>query len=65
MVTAKGQYPFYARLDEIEKQLSPDFVRIHQRYLVHPAHVDYLGKPNPSPSGDRSFPAAGATVKRR
>ncbi|MDE6405960.1 MAG: LytTR family DNA-binding domain-containing protein [Lachnospiraceae bacterium] len=43
LVTAKGHYPFYARLDEIEKQLSPDFVRIHQRYLINPASVDYLG----------------------
>ena len=32
LVSARGQYPFYARLDEIEKKLSPDFVRIHQRY---------------------------------
>ena len=42
LVTARGEYSFYARLDEIEKQLSPDFVRIHQRYLIHPAHVDFL-----------------------
>ena len=43
LVSARGQYPFYARLDEIEKKLSPDFVRIHQRYLVNPSHIDYLG----------------------
>lgn len=43
LVTARGEYPFYARLDEVEKQLSPDFVRIHQRYLIQPANVDYLG----------------------
>ena len=51
LVTAKGQYPFYARLDEIEKQLSPDFVRIHQRYLIHPANVDYLGRESVSIHG--------------
>ncbi len=43
LVTSKGQYPFYARLDEIEARLSFHFVRIHQRYLINPAHVDYLG----------------------
>lgn len=43
LVTDSGQYPFYARLDEIEGQVSPHFVRIHQRYLVNPASVDYLG----------------------
>lgn len=42
LTTAKGEYPFYAKLDEIEKQLSPDFLRIHQRYLINPANVDYL-----------------------
>lgn len=53
LVTAKGQYPFYARLDEIEKQLSSDFVRIHQRYLVHPANVDYLGRESVSIHGQQ------------
>ncbi len=43
LVTSRGQYAFYARLDEIEAQLSPRFIRIHQRYLINPAHVDYLG----------------------
>lgn len=43
LVTTKGQYPFYARLDEIEAQLSPHFIRIHQRYLINPNCVDYLG----------------------
>lgn len=43
LVTARGQHAFYARLDEIEKQLSPHFIRIHQRYLINPSRVDYLG----------------------
>lgn len=43
LVTSRGQSAFYARLDEIEAQLSPHFIRIHQRYLINPAHVDYLG----------------------
>lgn len=43
LVTAKGEYSFYARLDEVERKLAPDFIRVHQRYLINPANVDYLG----------------------
>lgn len=43
LVTAKGEYPFYARLDEVERKLASDFIRVHQRYLINPANVDYLG----------------------
>ena len=43
LVTAKGEYPFYARLDEVERRLSADFIRVHQRYLINPSNVDYLG----------------------
>lgn len=43
LVTAKGEYSFYARLDEVEQKLAPDFIRVHQRYLINPANVDYLG----------------------
>lgn len=42
LVTSNGEYPFYAKLDEIEAQLTSHFVRIHQRYLINPAAVDYL-----------------------
>ncbi|MBD5475141.1 MAG: response regulator transcription factor [Lachnospiraceae bacterium] len=42
LVTPNGEYPFYAKLDEIETQLAPRFVRIHQRYLINPVAVDYL-----------------------
>lgn len=42
LVTQNGEYPFYAKLDEIEEQLASHFVRIHQRYLINPAAVDYL-----------------------
>lgn len=44
LVTRNSQYPFYAKLDDIESRLSPQFVRIHQRYLVNPANVDHIGK---------------------
>ena len=42
LVTPNGKYPFYAKLDEIEARLASHFVRIHQRYLINPAAVDYL-----------------------
>lgn len=42
LVTPAGEYPFYAKLDEIEARLASHFVRIHQRYLINPAAVDYL-----------------------
>ncbi len=57
LVTEKGQYAFYARLDEIERQLSPAFVRIHQRYLINPAHVDYLGSESVTIHG-QEFPCS-------
>lgn len=43
LVTNRGEYPFYAKLDEVEAQLASQFVRIHQRYLINPLNVDYLG----------------------
>lgn len=33
-------YPFYAKLDDVEKQLNCGFVRIHRRYLVHVKAID-------------------------
>lgn len=42
LVTARGEYPFYAKLDDIEKELASSFVRIHQRYLINPESVDYF-----------------------
>ena len=43
LVTRDKEYTFYAKLDEIETKLDEQFVRIHQRFLVNPARVDYLG----------------------
>lgn len=57
LTTAKGEYPFYAKLDEIEKQLSPDFLRIHQRYLINPAGVAYLGSESVAING-RELPCS-------
>ena len=43
LVTGSGEYPFYARLDDVEKRLSMRFVRVHQRFLVNPDNVEHLG----------------------
>ncbi|MCI9321079.1 MAG: response regulator transcription factor [Lachnospiraceae bacterium] len=42
LVTKHGEYPFYAKLDDIESRLAPRFIRIHQRYLVNPQNVDHV-----------------------
>lgn len=57
LVTAKGEYSFYARLDEIGEQLSPEFVRIHQRYLINPSHVEHLDSESVTING-REFPCS-------
>lgn len=43
LVTKSGEYPFYAKLDEVEKQLAMRFVRVHQRFLINPETVDHMG----------------------
>ena len=48
LVTDRGEYGFYAKLDEVEKQLkgggeAGQFVRIHQRYLMNTKWVDQIG----------------------
>lgn len=39
-VTARRTYRFYGKLDEVEREIGPGFVRIHQRYLVRAAAVE-------------------------
>ena len=43
LVCNEKEYSFYAKLDEVEQQLSGSFVRIHQRYLVNPGQVVQIG----------------------
>lgn len=43
LVCEEKEYSFYAKLDEVEQQLSENFVRIHQRYLVNPNQVVQIG----------------------
>lgn len=37
------EYAFYGKLDRVEEELDGAFVRIHQRYLVNPDRVTYIG----------------------
>lgn len=41
-VTKKRSYPFYAKLDEVARELGEGFVRIHQRYLVQANAVEHI-----------------------
>jgi DNA-binding LytR/AlgR family response regulator len=34
-VTARREFLFYAKLDEVEREVGKGFLRIHQRYLVN------------------------------
>lgn len=42
LVTERGIYPFYEKLDVIAQKLGMPFVRIHQRYLVNGSKVEHL-----------------------
>lgn len=57
LVTKKGEYPFYAKLDEIEARLAPRFIRIHQRYLINPENVDHVGSETVT-LGDSQLPCS-------
>ena len=39
VITEKAAYEFYGRLREVAKQLSEDFIMIHQSYMVNRVHV--------------------------
>lgn len=41
-VTAARTVEFYGKLDEVAARIGPDFVRIHQRYLVRAAAVERI-----------------------
>lgn len=47
------EYPFYAKLDEVERALAGKFVRIHQRYLVNPQQVEQIGTDCVAVAGSR------------
>lgn len=67
LVTQHADYPFYAKLDAVDAQLAPRFVRIHQRYLVNPINVDHIGGSTVT-LGDTKLPCSRQyqeTAKRR
>lgn len=41
-VAAARTYTFYGKLDDVERAVGEDFVRVHQRYLVRTAAVDRM-----------------------
>ena len=44
LVTEQKEYAFYGKLDQVQKFLEKEFVRIHQRYLVNPLWIIHIGK---------------------
>jgi DNA-binding LytR/AlgR family response regulator len=42
LVTAKRTYTYYAKLNEVERELTEGFIRIHQRYLVNISAVQSI-----------------------
>lgn len=52
-VCGGGEYPYYAKLDEVEQELAGKFVRIHQRYLVNPQLVEQIGTDHVTVAGMR------------
>ena len=39
IVTTKGEYTFYGKLKEIQRELPPEFLVIHQSYIVNKEHI--------------------------
>lgn len=55
VVTQNKTLSFYAKLDDVQKQLGAKFVRIHQRYLVNADTVEQI-KPESVVVGGRELP---------
>lgn len=56
LVTDRGEYDFYAKLDDVERELQKEsgastFIRIHQRYLVNAKWVVRVGSSSVQISG--------------
>ncbi|WP_101773654.1 LytR/AlgR family response regulator transcription factor [Peptostreptococcus faecalis] len=51
-VTKDNNYTFYAKLDNVEEEVSMPFVRIHQRYLVNADLVDRINIDSVSIGGE-------------
>lgn len=42
LVSHNKEFPFYGKLNEVEKELGEGFIRIHQRYLINAAFVSQV-----------------------
>ena len=51
--TINGEYSFYGKLDKVEDETSPEFIRIHKSYLVNPAYITKYGMEQVVLSNDR------------
>lgn len=58
-VAANRTYVFYGKLDDVERDVGEDFVRVHQRYLVRTAAVDRMEN-NQVFIGDEAVPVSRA-----
>lgn len=52
LITATRTYTFYDKLDDVQRELGDEFVRIHQRYLVRCGAVDSFTGDNVSVGGE-------------
>ena len=59
LVTEGREYAFYGKLDEVERQLTNGFIRIHQRYLVRAEAVQRVER-NTVAIGGTSLPISRA-----
>ncbi len=57
-------YSFYGKLDEVERRISGDFVRVHQRYLVNPAKVIRIGNESVTMESAADIPMSRAMKER-
>ncbi len=53
------EYAFYGKLDAVETELSGNFVRIHQRFLINPKQVTHISTDCVS-LGDKTLPVSRA-----
>ena len=58
-VSTARTYVFYGKLDDVERDVGEDFVRVHQRYLVRVSAIDRM-EGNQVFIGDAAIPVSRA-----
>lgn len=53
LVCGEKEYAFYGKLDEVERQLPEQFVRIHQRYLINADFAEHIGADYTTVAGEK------------